>query len=208
MLLHYFVCHKTFKNDPVNLLRRSKNCFSIKISNPIYRKDVEDNPKVIYLDPELQMIIDYKDSLIEMDELYEYKTQLDKALSRAFKVTQKHVSRRFCGNLTGLNHQKPVINGMVDEILTQNARNTSETCLIVDTKLNSKPIQSDFNPNADTLFGSDPVSNPILVKRNVEFTPTFARTASVNEDEHNNRVKRETCHSTNKRVSHRCANLA
>lgn len=207
MLVHYYEMHKAYDQNPIYLLERSKEAFEIIVPKMKLHKDVEENPKVVYLDPELQLIIDYKDSLIEIDEFYEYKKKLANTLQQTSRRSQNRVSKRNCGNLTVSKPDKSILNISGNDKLIQSARNFSETRVTSETKLNKRPILSNLNRKDDSLSNSDSDENS-LNKRNIDLSPVVGRKGSIDADDLNKRIKRDGRHLADKRISRRCTNLA
>ena len=208
MLLHYFGHHKIVDQDPLSLLERSKGGFDIRIRNPRPHKDVEINPKAVYLDPELRMIIDYKDSLDEANQLYSMKANQNRKSKNGTNGTRERIMKRSCGNLTASNQDDERVYIEHEDSPVHNPNNTSETCFNSGIKANNKPALSNLNQKEELSSESDPADNLILGKRNIDFDATSDRKGSITGDENSKRVKNEPRRSADKRVSRRCANLA
>lgn len=208
MLLHYFEYHKIVEQNPLHLLERSKGGFDIRIKDRAPHKDVEINPKAVFLDPELQMIIDYKDSLDELNKLYALKPKQTQAKRDEPKAPRKRVSKKFCGNLTALTQDDDMIYMELEDTQAPNLNNTVETRYNSEIRSKTRPDGSNLDQKEDLSSESDPADNLILGKRNIDFDATSDRKGSVTGDENNKRAKNEPPRSAAKRVSRRCANLA
>ena len=208
MLLHYLTFHKNARQPPLELLERSKGFFVASIEKSETPKDVEDNPKVVYLSSELRMIIDYKDSLIDTDELFGYRPQIDNGLESRHVLSQRHISKRFCGNLT-VSRQEQSIPNVLGHIKTAPKQiNTSETRFTSESKFNSRPIISNLNQPVDNMSDSDNDKNSLLIKRDNESWVKTPRKGSIDAIQSNKKIKRQGLRSADKKVSRRCTNLA
>lgn len=201
--MHYFTHHKNSSIDPMQLLRFSKRGFDINIGKHVPRKDIEEHPKVVYLNPELQAIIDYKDSLITQEQFCEERVSLNEKLGFSHRAHKKHVSRRFCGNLTAFGRQNVKQTDENIQDFVQNDPNSR------DTKLCSKGTLLNLVSKEDAPTDSDPITADLqLIKRDIDTAPRFARKSSENALEADKIMKTEVRHTGDKRVSRRCANLA
>ena len=207
MLLHYLSFHKAVDKDPLNLLDRSKGSFSVPVDKNWSVKDVETNPSVVYIDQELQVIIDYKDSLIETEDLFGYKVELNDDIEAEPVVTSKHVSKRFCGNLTVSRQDKSIPNILGSNKTAPKQQNQSETRFTTDSKFNSRPVISNLNQPVQSITDSENEQNSLLIKRNEDTWTKKARKGSTDVENSNKKVKRQGLRSADKKVSRRCMNL-
>jgi len=202
MILHYLSHHSDHDKNLLGLLKRSKKGFDIKIGQHAPRKDIETHPSVVYLDPELQAIIDYKDSLTKAEEFNEYRMKLGAKLASTFKTASRHVSRRLCGNLTafGKDESEHEVDQNNDDC-AQSAPNTGAT------QLNNRGIFSNINTKDDAPTDSDPAADLQLSKRDIDAGHIFGDRDSKIAHQPDKRVKGDADASGNRRVSRRCANL-
>lgn len=209
MLLHYYAHHKRNDKNANKLLQRSKGGFDIRISENCNHKNIEENPKVVNLDPELQAIIDYKDSMIDASQLKESQSQINEKMMILLKqrTTHKRVSTRFCGNLMSTHNDKRQLSDDIERNNQFSNKLDRDTQSSQKSRLISGSVFANLNQKDDEPTDSDPATDLQLSKRDgidepaleKQYTPTdkLERPANV-----------ELGRSSDKRVSRRCSNLA
>ena len=207
MVLHYCVYHNNRKETPLTLLKKSRHEFDVAVSHKQNRKTANVHTKVVNLDAELQMIIDYKNSLISANQLRGEKSRLEPKAKNTNNQQRKLVSRRMFGNLTafgGANTDPASDLEIYDE---ESESNTNVNQHDVGTNLNSRMGNINLKQRDDAPTDSDLVAELQLSKRDLDSAPAFAREASTDANEQLKQVKQEPQRATTKRVSRCCSNL-
>lgn len=206
ILLHVFRFHKGSWMNPQEILKKSKGCFEVPMGETEIDSGLEDNPKIVGLSPELQLIIDYKVSLVDLDVFMNFKPKVPLSDEEKANTTQnRHVSQ-LCGNLSDLQQVKRIFKNAGSQASVPKHPNPSETRLTIESK--AKPTVRISNLQVyQPVSDSDDDQVSLLGKRDNEVRSSDAQKKSLDGQETDKRVKKEVVKSANKRAPQRVANL-
>ena len=207
MVLHYYLYHNNRKDTPLALLKKSKNEFDVGVSYPQNRKTANVHTKVVNLDPELQMIIDYKNSLVHASQFRVEKSRTEPKPKNSSNLQKKLISRRIYGNLTAFGGANAEPSSDLEIYDEESESNTNTNQQAADNDLHRKTAAINLKQRDDAPTDSDLAAELQLSKRDLDSAPAFAREASTDANEQLKQVKQEPQRATNKRVSRCCSNL-